>query len=175
MCFILSITNIGCIFTKKLSGLKNYPEQNIVVPRFNEESGFYTTKARSKLMAKIKGINTKPEIKLRKAIWGLGYRYRKNVKKLPGAPDLVLSKYKLIIFIDGEFWHGYNWEEKKKKIKSNRDFWIPKIERNMQRDRHNNHLLKNAGWVVLRFWDHEINKELDKCLNTICLIIKNQS
>jgi DNA mismatch endonuclease (patch repair protein) len=147
--------------------LKKYPEEIIKVPRFEEASGFYTTKERSKLMSKIRSRETKPEIRLRKALWHLGIRYRKNVKKLPGTPDIVISKYKLIIFIDGEFWHGYNWKEKKKKIKSNRDFWIPKIERNMQRDRNNNDTLKQEGWTVLRFWDWQINKEFRSCLDQI--------
>ncbi|OQX82349.1 MAG: very short patch repair endonuclease [Bacteroidetes bacterium 4484_276] len=119
-------------------------------------------------MAKIKGVNTKPELKLRKALWGMGFRYRKNVKKLPGSPDLVFYKFKLAIFVDGEFWHGYNWEEKRGKIKSNRDFWIPKIERNMQRDRQNRRKLENEGWVVLRFWEQEIYKDFDNCIIKIC-------
>ena len=93
--------------------MKRYPEKQIKVPRFTEENGFYTTKKRSELMGKIKSKNTKPEISLRKALWHLGYRYRKNVKSLPGNPDLVFSKYKLAVFVDGEFWHGYNWEQKK--------------------------------------------------------------
>jgi DNA mismatch endonuclease, patch repair protein len=125
--------------------VKNYPENCIVVPRFNEDNGFYTTKERSKLMGKIKGFDTKPELKLKKALWKLGYRYRKNVKLLPGKPDIVFGKFKLAVFIDGEFWHGYEWESKKDKIKTNRDFWIPKIERNIQRDQYNNQLLVNQG------------------------------
>ena len=148
--------------------MKKYPEYDIAVPRFNEANGFYTTKGRSELMAKIKGVNTKPELKLRKALWGMGFRYRKNVKKLPGSPDLVFYKFKLAIFVDGEFWHGYNWEEKREKIKSNRDFWIPKIERNMQRDRQNRSKLENEGWVVLRFWEQEIYKDFDNCIIKIC-------
>jgi len=155
--------------------LKKYPEKKIIVPRFNEASGFYTTKSRSKLMGKIKSKNTKPEIKLRKALWNRGYRYRKNVNKLPGSPDIVFSKHKLVVFVDGEFWHGYDWEEKKKKIKSNRGFWIPKIERNMQRDIQNDNKLKEEGWVVLRFWEHEIKKNIVTCVETISSFINSQS
>lgn len=120
--------------TKKLTilTLKTYLENNIVVPQFNEENGFYTTKQRSELMSKIKSKNTKPEIKVRKALWALGFRYRKNVKELPGSPDIVFAKQRLVIFIDGEFWHGFNWESKKSKLVANRGFWIPKIERNIQ-------------------------------------------
>lgn len=119
------------------------------------------------MMSKIRSKNTKPEQKLRKALWGMGVRYRKNVKKLPGCPDIVISKHKLIIFIDGEFWHGFNWKEKKQKIKTNPDFWIPKIERNMQRDRENNFKLEQAGWIVMRFWGQQINKEFGTCLKKI--------
>jgi DNA mismatch endonuclease (patch repair protein) len=144
--------------------LANYPENIIKVPRFEEANGFYTTKARSELMGKIRSKETKPEIKLRKMLWGLGIRYRKNVKKLPGTPDIVISKYKLVIFIDGEFWHGYNWKEKKKEIKSNRGFWIPKIERNMQRDHQANQLLAEKGYTVFRFWDSQIEREFVNCL-----------
>ena len=147
--------------------MKKYPEQKIKVPRFKEELGFYTTKKRSLLMSKIRGKDTKPEVILRKTLWNIGIRYRKNVKKLPGKPDIVISKYKLIIFIDGEFWHGFNWKEKKTKIKSNREFWIPKIERNMQRDHEVNEQLKSQGWTVLRFWEQEVKKEFGKCIYEI--------
>lgn len=153
--------------------MKKYPEINIVVPRFNEENGFYTTKQRSDLMRKIKAQNTKPELKLRKALWNLGYKYRKNVKKLPGCPDIVYSRYNLVIFIDGEFWHGYNWDIKKSRIKTNRDFWIPKIERNMQRDKINNQLLSDNDWFVMRFWEHELKKELENCVNRVVNYIKD--
>lgn len=144
--------------------MAKYPENIIKVPRFEEANGFYTTKARSELMSKIRSKDTKPEIQLRKVLWGLGIRYRKNVKKMPGSPDIVISKYKLVIFIDGEFWHGHNWATKKQTIKSNRDFWIPKIERNIQRDRNNDKLLAESGWKIFHFWDSQINKEFAKCL-----------
>lgn len=147
--------------------MKKYTDNQIVVPRFNEANGFYTTKQRSELMAKIKSQNTKPELKLKKALWNLGFRYRKNLKKLPGSPDIVYTKYKLVIFVDGEFWHGYNWAEKKTKIKTNRDFWIPKIERNIQRDIQNNQLLTEDGWYIIRFWEHELKKDFEDCLNRV--------
>jgi DNA mismatch endonuclease (patch repair protein) len=147
--------------------LKKYPEHQIIVPRFCEANGFYTTKERSELMRKIKAQDTKPELKLRKALWNLGFRYRKNVKKLPGTPDIVYTKQRLAIFVDGEFWHGHNWEEKMNSIKSNRGFWIPKIERNMQRDQANNQLLSQNGWYVMRFWEHEIKRDFDGCVNRV--------
>ncbi len=139
----------------------------IKVPRFKEELGFYTTEKRSKMMGKIRGKNTKPELMLRKSLWSLGYRYRINVKNIPCRPDIVFRKHKLLIFIDGEFWHGYQWEEKKDSIKTNRDFWIPKIERNRQRDRECNALLRSQGWTVMRFWTHQIKRELGTCLQQI--------
>jgi DNA mismatch endonuclease (patch repair protein) len=157
------------ICKKKLTRLQlqKYPENRIIVPRFHEENGFYTTTKRSKLMSRIKGKDTKPEILLRKELWNRGYRYRKNVTTLPGKPDIVFNKFKLVVFVDGEFWHGYNWEEKKGKIKSNRDFWIPKIERNMQRDRQTNIQLNQNGYTVFRFWEQQIKKDFDACIKQI--------
>ena len=132
--------------------------------------GFNTTAARSRLMSKIKSQNTLPEIKLRKYLWNLGFRYRLNVAKLPGKPDIVISKSKLIIFIDGEFWHGYKWNQKKNKIKANRNYWIPKIERNMKRDKKNNKNLRDDGWTVLRFWEHQLKNDF---ANSIKMILRN--
>lgn len=78
-----------------------------------------------------------------------------------------MNLFKTAIFIDGEFWHGYKWAEKKEKIKSNRGFWIPKIERNMQRDREVNLALNAMGYMVFRFWEHEVKKQLDICLHKV--------
>lgn len=146
---------------------KTYSEERIKVPRFNEESGFYTTPERSRIMGKIRGKNTKPELAFRKALYAAGYRYRVDYKKLIGRPDIVLKKYKTAIFIDGEYWHGKNWEERKPKIKTNREFWIAKIERNMQRDNEVNLELNRLGYKVFRFWESDIKKELDICLNEV--------
>lgn len=146
---------------------KQYPKERIKVPRFNEESGFYTTPQRSKIMSKIRGKNTKPELAFRKALWAAGFRYRIDYKKLIGKPDIALKKYKTAIFIDGEFWHGYQWEDRKTKIKSNREFWIPKIERNIQRDAEVNEELKKLGYTVFRFWQKEVDKNLEACLNQV--------
>ncbi len=143
----------------------------IKVPRFKKENGFNTTQKRSLLMSKIKGSNTKPEILLRKALWANNIRYRLNFTKLAGKPDIVIKKYNVVIFVDGEFWHGYNWKEKKPKIKTNRDFWIPKIERNMQRDHENNLTLNKLGFTIIRFWEHEIKKDLPSCLEKILKVL----
>lgn len=122
---------------------------------------------RSRIMSKIHGKDTKPEIKLRKLLWNKGYRYRKNYKLLEGTPDIVLIKYRIAIFIDGEFWHGYHWRTLKNKIGSNRGYWIPKIERNIKKDREVNEVLKSKGWKVLRFWTKKILKEPEICMEEI--------
>ncbi len=122
-------------------------------------------------MSKIRGKNTKPELQFRKTLWKKGVRYRVDNKQLPGRPDVSIKKYKLAIFIDGEFWHGYNWNERKDKLKSNRDFWIPKIERNMQRDREVNRQLKELDFTVFRFWTHEIKDNLKTCINDVMVYL----
>lgn len=151
---------------------KDYKIKVIQVPRFKEENGFYTTAQRSKAMSKIRGKNTKPEIALRKALWALNIKYRINVSTFPGKPDILIRKHKLAIFVDGEFWHGYNWEEKKTKIKTNTAFWIPKIERNIQRDKENYEKLTALGFTVFRFWEHEIKKDLNGCLEKLTTYLK---
>lgn len=151
---------------------KKYSEERIKVPRFNEESGFHTTPKRSKIMSKIRSKNTKPELAFRKALWAAGYRYRIDYKKLIGKPDIVLNKYKTVIFIDGEFWHGHNWKERKEKIKTNREFWIPKIERNIQRDKEVNAALENLGFTLFRFWETDVKKNLDACLQKVLISLR---
>ncbi|SDG83005.1 DNA mismatch endonuclease, patch repair protein [Pedobacter terrae] len=143
----------------------------IKVPRFEQAGGFHTTADRSKTMANIQGKNTKPELLLRKALWASGIRFRTHVKNMPGKPDIVIQKYRLAILVDGSFWHGFQWEKKKLTIKSNAEYWIPKIERNIQRDRINQRLLEEAGYTVIRFWDHDIKSDLNKCLNQVWLYI----
>lgn len=143
----------------------------IIVPRFKKELGFTTTGNRSALMSKIHSKGTLAEKMFRLYLWSKGFRYRINDKKLPGSPDIVIRKSKVIVFIDGEFWHGYNWEEKKRKIKSNRGFWIPKIERNMQRDSENNKKLKQLGYKVFRFWEHQIKANIEGSANKVISFI----
>lgn len=146
---------------------KDYSIRPIKVPRFEETLGFYTSKERSRIMSAIKAKNTKTEILFRKALWKTGVRYRINSKSLPGQPDIYSIKLRFVVFIDGEFWHGHNWQEKKKKIKSNRDFWIPKIERNIQRDGENNRELLDMGFVVFRFWEKQVQKNLAYCIKQV--------
>lgn len=134
-------------------------------PRFRGE----VSEKSHKNMSKIKGKDTSIELALRKALWNKGYRYRKNVKDLPGRPDIVLTKYKIAIFCDGEFFHGKNWEILRPKLKNgkNPDYWISKIERNMERDREKDNALQFAGWTVIHFWGKDILHNTDECVKVI--------
>jgi DNA mismatch endonuclease (patch repair protein) len=109
-------------------------------------------------MARVHATEGKDEVIIRRILWKNGIHYRKNYKDLPGKPDIAITKYKVAVFIDGEFWHGYDWENYQKHIKSNRDYWIPKIERNMKRDKEVNAQLEAMGWTVLRFWSKQVLK-----------------
>lgn len=117
-------------------------------------------------MGKIRGKDTKDEIRLAKALWKKGIRYRKHVKSIPGTPDLSIKKYKLAIFVDSEFFHGKDWETKKKPV-TNAEFWDKKIRRNIERDKEVNQKLESEGWTVLRFWSNDIKKNLDEIVGTI--------
>lgn len=125
-------------------------------------------------MKKIKNKDSKIELILRKELWSRGIRYRKNVNNIIGKPDIAFIKKKIAIFVDGEFWHGFNWEERKKDFKSNQEFWIPKIERNMQRDLEVTKALENSGWIVIRFWGNEIKKDVSGCADKIQKIMESR-
>ncbi|KPQ15226.1 MAG: DNA mismatch endonuclease / patch repair protein Vsr [Algoriphagus marincola HL-49] len=144
-----------------------YIRPKTAVPQFSEANGFYTTASRSSNMSKIRSKGTQPEKLLKKALWHAGIRHKSPKKKLPGNPDISLKKYKLVIFVDGAFWHGYDWENRKNTIKSNREFWIAKIERNRERDQEINAFYRSKGWTVLRFWDFEVKGELGVCLKNV--------
>jgi len=118
-------------------------------------------------MSRIRSSNTKIEIRLRKALWHLGIRYRINYPALPGKPDIAITKYKIAIFCDGEFWHGKDWQVKQQKINSNKDYWLPKIEKNIYRDNEVDKKLSALGWRVLRFWGADIQKNLDDCISDV--------
>ncbi len=126
-----------------------------------------TKEQRRKNMQAVPNKDSKIELLLRKALWNKGYRYRKNCSKIEGKHDIDLSKYKLAIFCDSEFGHGYNWDIRKNDIKSNKEFWVKKIEGNIKRDNIVNEILKQQGWKVLRFWGKDIQKNLDKCIKKI--------
>ena len=118
-------------------------------------------------MSKVRLKRGKAETALAKALWHEGYRYRLNDKKFPGSPDIAIVKYKLAVFVDGEFWHGYDWERRKGKLKANREYWIEKIEENIARDRRNDVLLEEMGWIPVHFWEKEIKKDLPGCVRAI--------
>ena len=126
-----------------------------------------TPEQRHKAMQMIKSKDTTIELKLRKALWKRGLRYRKNSKTVFGHPDIVFVSKKIAVFCDSEFWHGYDWDKRKEDFKSNREFWISKIERNMARDKEVNDYLESHGWTVLRFWGKEIEKDTIRCVERI--------
>lgn len=110
---------------------------------------------------------TKIEVRLAKELWHRGLRYRKNDRTLPGTPDISFKGRRLAIFCDGEFWHGKDWEQAKYHIKSRRDYWWPKIERNRERDKEVDARLLEMGWTVLRFWEGDLNKNLCQCADKV--------
>ena len=118
-------------------------------------------------MQQVKNKDSKIEVLLRKELWSRGLRYRKNVNRIYGKPDIVFIGKKVAVFCDSEFWHGYNWEERKKDFKSHQEFWIPKIERNMECDAEVTAKLESEGWTVIRFWGNEIKKNTAQCADII--------
>lgn len=128
-----------------------------------------TKEQRHKNMQNIKSRDTKIEVLLRKALWQEGYRYRKNFKDLPGKPDIVLTKYKIAIFCDGEFFHGKDWEVLKPRLEksNNSKYWISKISRNREHDDEINKKLLFLGWTVIRFWGNDIKNNSDECVKVI--------
>ena len=118
-------------------------------------------------MQQVKSKDTKIEVMLRKELWSRGLRYQKNCKKVFGKPDIVFIGKKVAVFCDSEFWHGYDWENRKNDIKSRQEFWIPKIERTIQRDSEVTEKLQSEGWIVLRFWGKEIKKNVSECADII--------
>ena len=128
-----------------------------------------TKEQRRKNMQHIRSKDTSIEVKLRKALWHRGYRYRKNDKRLPGKPDITLTKYKIAIFCDSEFFHGKDWEILKPRLEkgTNSQYWISKITRNRERDDEVNKKLLFEGWTVIRFWGKDIQKNIDECVRVV--------
>ena len=135
----------------------------------------HTAEQRHKNMQAVKSKDTAIELLLRKELWSRGIRYRKNVKSIIGKPDIAFIKKKVAVFCDSEFWHGFDWEHKKSDIKSNRDFWIPKIEKNIARDKEVNNALAADGWIVLRFWGQQIKKDVKACADLIVAALKERN
>jgi len=127
-----------------------------------------------KRMSKIALKGGKAETLLAKALWHQGYRYRKNDRCLPGSPDIAILRHHVAVFVDGEFWHGKDWEKRKSNLKRNREYWIEKIEENMARDLRNDRLLSEAGWIPIHFWEKEVIKSLPACVAEVEEIILAQ-
>lgn len=122
----------------------------------------------------VKNRDSQIEILLRCELWNRGLRYRKNVTSIYGKPDIAFIGKKIAIFVDSEFWHGYNWKIKQHEIKSNREFWVAKIERNILRDAEVNEKLRSEGWIVLRFWGNDIKKNVIGCANIVEAAVKEK-
>ena len=124
-------------------------------------------------MKAIRSKDTSIEILLRTELWSRGLRYRKNCNTLPGKPDIVFIGKKVAVFCDSEFWHGYDWDNQKGRIGTNRDYWIPKIERNIARDREVTEQLESMGFTVIRFWGKEITKNVCGCADRVEDALRN--
>ncbi len=134
-------------------------------PRFHGE----VTEKSHKNMSQIRGKDTSIEVKLRKRLWQKGIRYRKNYNALPGRPDIAITKHKIAIFCDSEFFHGKDWEMLKPRLEKgkNPDYWVAKISRNMERDKETDQQLRFMGWTVIHFWGKDILKDVDNCIKVI--------
>lgn len=134
-------------------------------PRFHGD----VSEKSHKNMSKIKGRDTSIELALRKELWKRGYRYRKNYKGLPGTPDIVLTKYQIVIFCDSEFFHGKDWEVLKPRLEKgkNPEYWLEKIQRNMERDIEKDKMLSFMGWTVIHFWGKDILRNTEECIQVI--------
>jgi len=133
-----------------------------------------TPDQRRKTMSAIRSKDTSIEVALRKELWSRGLRYRKNCKNLPGKPDIAFIGKKVAVFCDSEFWHGYEWDKRKDSIQTNREYWIPKIERNIKRDREVEAELVGLGYTVLRFWGRHIEKDTSGCADAIEEVLKSK-
>lgn len=119
-------------------------------------------------MSRIRAIDTRAEVLLRKALWKKGLRYRKNYTALPGKPDIVLTRQKIAIFVDGDFWHARGHQDNPgEQVATNKEFWQKKLARNVERDKEVNDELIEAGWLVIRFWEKDILKNLENCIAEI--------
>ncbi|MDQ3564998.1 MAG: very short patch repair endonuclease [Pseudomonadota bacterium] len=120
---------------------------------------------------------TKPELLLRRALWRKGFRYRKNRADLPGAPDIVFRAARVIVFVDGDFWHGKNWKTLKAKLSQehNAEYWIRKIERNAARDWEQSRELSAGGWLVLRVWESDVHSNVGEVVRRVKSALEKQA
>jgi DNA mismatch endonuclease (patch repair protein) len=133
----------------------------------------------SKIMAAVRGKDTRPEVALRQALHSRGLRFRVHYGRVPGRPDIVFPRRKLAVFIDGDFWHGNSWRARgfgslKDQLERwrNASFWTAKIRGNMRRDKQVNRQLRRLGWTVLRFWESDLGKRLRSCVRTVEVALK---
>lgn len=134
-----------------------------------------TREQRHKNMSHIRSKDTKPEVLLRKALWKRGIRYRKNYAALPGKPDIVLTRYKIAVFVDGDFWHARGHQDSPgEQVASNKEYWQKKLRNNVERDKAVNDVLTEDGWLVLRFWSSDVMKHLDDCIKQILQYIPDK-
>lgn len=125
-----------------------------------------------KIMSSIPSKDTEPELILRKALWRKKLRYRVNYKKLPGKPDIVFTRYHVVVFCDGDYWHGHNWVVRglgslEEELAGYSNFWRTKILRNIERDKEVNEELRTQGWTVIRIWESDIRKNVCDCVNVV--------
>ena len=128
---------------------------------------FDTDVETSRRMSNVKLKKGDAERMLAKELWNRGYRYWLNKRSLPGSPDIAIKKYNVAVFVDGEFWHGFDWENKKKTIKRNREYWIEKIEENITRDIRNDKALRAQGWIPVHFWSKDVLRDSQGCVDEI--------
>lgn len=127
-----------------------------------------TREQRHHNMSRIRAADTKAEVLLRKALWKKGVRYRKNYNALPGKPDIALTRQKIAIFVDGDFWHARGHQGNPgEQVAANKEFWCKKLARNVERDKEVTDELTELGWLVLRFWESDIKKDLAECVKAI--------
>lgn len=145
------------------------------VPRYKSFSP--SSASASFAMRHNKAKDTVPEVLLRKALWSRGVRYRLHVSQLPGKPDIVFSKERVVIFIDGDFWHGRNWVELEKKLlhRANAEYWIAKIQYNRTRDQEQRQALEEQGWTVIRFWETDVIKNIEDAVEKVITTLKCMS
>jgi len=134
-----------------------------------------TKEQRRKTMQAVKSKGSKIDQMVQDALHQRGYTFEQNYPGAEGKPDIAFLPLRIAVFCDSDFWHGYNWQERKYDFKSKRDFWWKKIERNVERDAEVTKTLQEQGWTVLRFWGHEIKADLDRCLDTIEAAIRERT
>lgn len=128
----------------------------------------------SKRMSRVKLKKNKFEHQLSSELWKNGLRYRLNYKELPGSPDIAILKYQIAIFVDGEFWHGKDFDIRKASLKNNSAYWIEKIEENISRDNRNDKELTKQGWIPIHFWTRDVQENLSECVRCILDFIEYQ-